>query len=183
MIDFDDTGYGWYQFDLAVAIPWGNEVAFDALREGYLRVRTVPKAFWLDRSVVCAGKATQLSGAGSSDGRNTSPWNSREKKSNCCVCWNLASRSYFHNAVPARRFIGFAFSAMSVSRKEPSRNSFSVLESRAAKASNPTPRNKPQSSLSEYIRMEVTNVSLINGALKIPGCVHPTGLQVPLTLA
>lgn len=50
VIDFDDAGFGWYQFDLAVALPAHDDphyqAAHDALIRGYRSVRSVEDHFF-----------------------------------------------------------------------------------------------------------------------------------------
>ncbi len=50
VIDFDDAGFGWYQFDLAVALPAYGSADYDmrsnALRAGYLEARPVAEDFF-----------------------------------------------------------------------------------------------------------------------------------------
>jgi Ser/Thr protein kinase RdoA (MazF antagonist) len=50
-IDFEDCGYGYWMWDIAVALcewAWGNEweQMRDAFREGYAQVRTLPETQW-----------------------------------------------------------------------------------------------------------------------------------------
>ncbi len=50
-IDFEDCGYGYWMWDIAVALcqwAWGNDWARmrDAFREGYAQVRCLPEAQW-----------------------------------------------------------------------------------------------------------------------------------------
>jgi len=50
-IDFEDCGYGYWMWDIAVALcewAWGNEWERmrDAFREGYAQIRTLPKMQW-----------------------------------------------------------------------------------------------------------------------------------------
>ena len=50
VIDFDDAGFGWYQFDLAVALPEHDSphhgIAADALIRGYQSVRSMSPQFF-----------------------------------------------------------------------------------------------------------------------------------------
>jgi len=50
-IDFEDCGYGYWMWDIAVALcewAWGNEWERmrDAFREGYAQIRTLPETHW-----------------------------------------------------------------------------------------------------------------------------------------